>query len=71
MKLWKDRANILESDFVICGWYLCVFYRVMDDVRDIDTSERHESVERVIKGLYDGLGVKSYSAENMCDNFLV
>jgi hypothetical protein len=33
LKLWKDRAKIIESDFTICEWYICVFYRVMDDGR--------------------------------------
>jgi hypothetical protein len=69
MKLWTDRSKIFESSFAICGWYICVFYRVMDDVRDNDTSEHHEAVERVIEGLYDGLGFKSDSDENMCDTF--
>jgi hypothetical protein len=34
LKLWKGCAKIPESDFAICGWYFCVFYRVMDDVRE-------------------------------------
>jgi hypothetical protein len=25
LNMWKARANILESDFATCGWYLCVF----------------------------------------------
>jgi hypothetical protein len=41
----------------------------MDVVRDNDISERREAVERVIEGLYDGLGFKSYSAGNLCDTF--
>jgi hypothetical protein len=69
LKLWKDRAKIIESDFAICGWYLCVCYRVMDNVRDNDTSEHHEAVERVVEGVYDGLGFKSDSADTLCDNF--
>jgi hypothetical protein len=51
LKLWQDNAKILESDFAICGWYLCVFYRMMDCVRDNDTSAHREAVARVIEGL--------------------
>jgi hypothetical protein len=69
MNLWKACAKILESDFAICGWYLCVFQRVTDGVRNNDTSERREAVERVIEGLYDGLGFKSDSADNLSDTF--
>jgi hypothetical protein len=41
----------------------------MDDVHDYDTSKHCEAVERVIEGLYNGLGFKSDSADNMCDTF--
>jgi hypothetical protein len=41
----------------------------MNDVRDTDTSERREAVEHVTEGLYDGLGFKSDSADNLCDTF--
>jgi hypothetical protein len=41
----------------------------MDGVRDNDMSERHEAVEFVIEGLYDGLGFESDSAYNLCDTF--
>jgi hypothetical protein len=55
LKLWKEGAKILKSDFAICGRYLCVLYQVMSYVRDNGMSERREAVERVTEGLYYGL----------------
>jgi hypothetical protein len=33
LKFWKKRCKALASDFIICGWYLCIVPEVMDDVR--------------------------------------
>jgi hypothetical protein len=41
----------------------------MDDVHDSDMSECREAVEHVIEGLYDGLVLKSDSADILCATF--
>jgi hypothetical protein len=73
LKFCKKRCKALESDFVICGWYLCIVPEVMDDVRGYNTIDHRDAVERVITLLcQDSNGVgnfKSRSHNDTCDTF--
>jgi hypothetical protein len=73
LKFWKKRCKALVSDFVICGWYLCIVPKVMDEVWGDGTIEHRNAVERVTTQLCQdstGLGnFKSRSHKDTCDTF--
>lgn len=49
---WNRRKKIVNSDFAILGWMLCVMPEVMADVKQRMTGEHRDAAERVINKLY-------------------
>jgi hypothetical protein len=44
LKLWEKQCKTPESNFAICGWYICIVSEVLEDVRNNDTLEQIDSL---------------------------